>query len=303
MTGYITIDKDLENDPRVLALTDLYVEFLTEKLGAKQDETDLLSNACRNALLGALVTLWGYADTHLRDDDTLPITLRNLAPIVRLPEKIIRKFPSEWLTIRDDGSVQLPDYTIKNALNAKEKRREQGRDRARRFRARHTTASNAESNALHVTQDVTDVTRYERDCNDGRNGPPLSPPHTPPLTPPPNPTQPYSETAVGVRKGKKSRTTSSPDLPLPSDFALTEERKAFALARLPDADVPAMFEKFLARHTEKGTLSKNWDASWRTWALNALEYGYPRAKGDKAKDPKAESKQEEFRAPGIRYAN
>lgn len=147
MSGHIRFDKDLENDPRVFRLADLLLAAVeTDSQPARQ--SDVLRNACRNAVLGSLLTLWGYADTHIRSDNTLPIALHHLAHVTRLPVTVLREFPPEWLVVGRDDTVILPEYVDKNALDAKEKRRNQARDRVKRWREKR----NAKSNALHVTQ-------------------------------------------------------------------------------------------------------------------------------------------------------
>jgi hypothetical protein len=168
MTAHIRVDKDLEEDPRVWRLGDQVLdqivqlivgllpgeatrshEILEELRRALRDPSlvDQLRPETRNALhalrgvtcnaaLGALVKLWRYADRYISADDALPTALHELPEVVDLPIAVLRKFPPEWLMEMPDGRVRLPDYTAKNALNTKEKRRSQSRERVRRWRER-----------------------------------------------------------------------------------------------------------------------------------------------------------------------
>lgn len=145
MTGYVRMDKDLEDDPRVLRLAGLLAQHFRQVFDVpKTDVTDaLLVETGRNALLGALLTLWRYADTHVRRDNVLSIALRELAAITRLPVTVLEQFPPEWLRIGTDGNVELPDYLEKNSLDDKEKRKLKNRERQRRWRERHSAERNA----------------------------------------------------------------------------------------------------------------------------------------------------------------
>lgn len=134
-SGHIRIDKDLSEDTRVWRLADQLLEHLSGQLPVLTPETrNALRGVTRNAALGALVKLWRYADHYISEDDALPTALHELAEVVSLPVEVLRSFPPEWLREMPDGRVRLPDYTAKNALNAKEKRRAQSRERVRRWR-------------------------------------------------------------------------------------------------------------------------------------------------------------------------
>lgn len=152
--AYIRIDKDMDSDPRLLALAHDIAASVFVCAGENAADSSLGESATRNvicnALLGSLVTLWCYADTHIRADDTLPIGIGVLTDLIGLPVEWVKKFPAEWLIVHGNGTVELPDYCAKNGLISKEKRREQGRERVRRFRARQ-----AGSVAPPVTQNVT----------------------------------------------------------------------------------------------------------------------------------------------------
>jgi uncharacterized protein YdaU (DUF1376 family) len=62
---------------------------------------------------------------------------------------------------------------------------------------------------------------------------------------------------------------------IPTDFELTEADRTFATDRLTNVDVSEMFIAFRDFHVGKGTLAKDWHATWRTWVQNAKSFGYP----------------------------
>lgn len=147
--AYIRLDKDLVNDPRLFALAEQLGNSLRFSSAAGEFSSHANRNALRNALLGALVTLWCYADTHIRSDDTLPISLSSLSDVIGLPVEFLQHLPPDWLTIRPDGTVKLPGYIEKNGIISKNRRREQTRARVARWRQKNDRRGNADCNALH----------------------------------------------------------------------------------------------------------------------------------------------------------
>lgn len=171
MSGYIHLDKDLLDDPRVVELAEHYVTALAQHLDAAGllrtpvDERalrDALRAITRNASVGALTRLWAYADTHIRADDTLPLALDRLAEICLTPVEWLQQLPGEWLQTNTPTAMRLPDYVEKNCLIAREDRRRKGRERARRFRLRHKLDD--------VASDSKNVTRSNNACNADSRG-------------------------------------------------------------------------------------------------------------------------------------
>ena len=139
MSGWIKFDKDMANDPRLLEMA---VQFA--------GKGNALANAlplARHALLGALVTLWCYADEHIRDDDSLELSTRAVDALVGIAG-FCDLMPADWLVPSQDSCrVYLPGYCDKNSLISKRKRREQGAARQRQFKKRQRER-NASGNAL-----------------------------------------------------------------------------------------------------------------------------------------------------------
>lgn len=146
--AYIRIDKDLIDDPRLVALADrLSKQFALDRA------------LLRNTLLGVTVTLWRYADTHIRSDNTLEISLDALAGIVGAPPEMLAALPSDWLKVRDDGQIELPEYCEKNGIAARDRRRELGRLRVQKWREKQghdvTQKCNAGNECYTGTETVT----------------------------------------------------------------------------------------------------------------------------------------------------
>jgi hypothetical protein len=79
-----------------------------------------------------------------------------------------------------------------------------------------------------------------------------------------------SNVSETFHKPKAKRATG-----IPEDFGLTDERTKYAADRLPNVDAPELLASFRDHHSSKGTVAKDWDASWRTWVRNAQKFGYP----------------------------
>jgi hypothetical protein len=123
LSGWIKVEKDLANDPRVL------------RMASRLRHADVtLGSRSRLVVVGALVTLWWYADTHIRDDDTLPIGADQINELVGI-DGFSDLMPDEWFVVLDANSVKLVDYTAHNGTTAK--KRALGQRRKERSRIRH----------------------------------------------------------------------------------------------------------------------------------------------------------------------
>lgn len=91
-------------------------------------------------------------------------------------------------------------------------------------------------------------------------------------------TQDIKQPASGPPVNGKHRKTS-PRLPLPPDFELTDQMRQQAISRYPDADCDQMFVQFRAHHESHGKAMKSWPAAWVTWVGNAANFGYPKRQG------------------------
>jgi hypothetical protein len=145
--GYIKFDKDVGDDPRLIQAAVQLTERYRVSIGDQSlSPGDQLRFTC-NAVTGALVTLWKYADVHIRDDDTLPMTGAALDLLVGLVG-FCEVLPREWLHKLDDGTVHLPGYCEKNTLIAKRKAAEKSNARVAAFRLKHKANGNGVTHTL-----------------------------------------------------------------------------------------------------------------------------------------------------------
>ncbi len=75
---------------------------------------------------------------------------------------------------------------------------------------------------------------------------------------------------VGAQVARPTRASAFPD-----DFTLTDARRDWAARGGIDAAYE--FAKFRDHHRARGSVMKDWDAAWRTWCRNALEFSQRRA--------------------------
>lgn len=138
MAGWIKTEKDLTETIRFRRV----VRKLRDNSNALRSVTDALAVTI---VLGALQRFWIYADSHIRDDNTLDITPDEINEFVGI-DGFAQALPADWLQILDTDDVKLPDFIEHNGSSEKHRR-----DNARRqaeYRHRHKSHN--------VTRDVTD---------------------------------------------------------------------------------------------------------------------------------------------------
>jgi hypothetical protein len=166
MKGWIMLDKDMVDDPRMveaaLEVASGYVLAKARSSGSTDLDGPALLRFASNALLGALVTLWRYAHDHIRNDDTLPVRYEAIDALVGL-EGFADAMPDCWLLKLDDGTVQLPGYVEKNGLIAKRKRVASNRERQARWRANHPKGNGAHNTNVTHNDGVTKCVDQDQD--------------------------------------------------------------------------------------------------------------------------------------------
>lgn len=150
MSGWIKVEKDLANDPRVL------------RMASRLSHADVtLGSRSRLVIVGALVTLWWYADTHIGDDDVLAIGADEVDELVGL-KGFCALMPPDWLQILDTDHIQLLGYVEHNGSKAKNTALAQKRQQ--RHRAKPTSRSR--SRHADVTPSaLPDKTRQDEDID------------------------------------------------------------------------------------------------------------------------------------------
>jgi hypothetical protein len=243
MGGWIKLDKDVLDDPRVIGMAVKLTELYSfGRPAAPLEGSSLLKFAC-NAVTGALVTLWRYADEHITDADALPnLPLKALDALVGL-EGFCALMPPEWLVEGHDGCVVLPGYCEKNSLITKRKRAVKSNARVRRWRASRNAQSNAKGNgagnvvtSAHVTQCNAAV---DRDIDlDG-----------------------------DIKK--KNKRLAPPRKRCPEDFQISPDLRAWAATNAPDVNLETETAKL--RDHEFKTPRSDWPAAWRNWIRQAQQ--------------------------------
>jgi hypothetical protein len=120
--------KKLASDPRTFRIASRL-----RNAGVTQDALHEL------AALGALAKFWGFADTHISDDDTLNLSADEINKVVGVAN-FCDFLPPDWLKILDSERVHLPDFLEHNGTSAKV--RAMGQIRQQRYRhARNDTVT------------------------------------------------------------------------------------------------------------------------------------------------------------------
>jgi len=138
MSGWIKVEKDLETDPRVLRMAKALCNA-----SALQDLQR--RNASVTLVCGALARLWIYADSHIRDDDTLDMGAAEIDEWIGIPN-FCSTMPADWLLQVDESTVELPGFQEHNGVEAKkraltQKRVAQHRDNTKRISVTERNAS------------------------------------------------------------------------------------------------------------------------------------------------------------------
>lgn len=113
MSGWIKMEKDLGDDPRVKKMA-----LCLRNAGVTHER--FTYSALVTLVVGGLYQLWRYADTHVRDDDTLDLGVDQINEIIGI-QGFCEILPEEWMEILDAESVKLPGFHTHNGTEAKKK--------------------------------------------------------------------------------------------------------------------------------------------------------------------------------------
>lgn len=250
--AWIKFDKDLVDDPRIVNAAEMLAERYTLSIetikgpgfasGSDVDEAETVA-LMRNAVTGALVALWVYADTHIREGDELPISVTAVDRMVGI-QGFCAIVGEDWIRSDTDGAtVILPGYCEKNGLISKDKRKTSNADRQRRYRERQRGAGNVERNAATnaVSNAVTrnDVTPLDQDLDQDQK----------------------KSRSNSARKGSR----------LPSEWVPSEILEAWAIKERPDLDMAvttARFRDYYAAAPGAKGVKLDWEATFRNWVRN-----------------------------------
>lgn len=265
MSGWIKFWKDMATDPRMVSaaskLASRYEVLVNTPGGAEPlSRTDTLT-LWRNAVTGALVTLWCFADEYVTEENALAVSSDTVDTIVGL-RGFFSVISRDWVDELDDGRVILPGYCKKNSLITKRKRTIQSNARVTRWRAAYK--SNGNGVTTHDVTQCDSAGDIDKDLSDIRC-----------RTAPRNACVTALPTALQEVRRKARAKRASP-VPLPDNFILTEAMIQQATKLAPGCDVEEWFQQFCAHHRAHGKVMLDWTAAWRTWVSNGVKFGYPR---------------------------
>jgi hypothetical protein len=119
VSGWIKLEKDLREDLRFTRMVDALME--RQNLGVTSvTQMRFHTHNAVTQVLGALAQLWMFADSHIREDDTLDTTIHEIDKLVGI-EGFAKLMPSDWFEIVDEHRVRLPDFQTHNGTDAKKK--------------------------------------------------------------------------------------------------------------------------------------------------------------------------------------
>ena len=173
---WIKMRVDLYRNPKVIAMADLLTnpggDLVRSVEHMMQCDMCVTRNVMRNAVVGALVTVWGVVRRHgHRDGDDARLessALGVIDDVADMPGFGAAMAQVGWVVDSAQGLVFAGFYAQHN-VDPKEKSDQKNRERQRRYRERH---SNAKSN---VTGNVTVTHRGEGDGEKRREEIPSSP--------------------------------------------------------------------------------------------------------------------------------
>lgn len=160
MSGWIKLEKDRKEDPRVIRMA-------RELRNASVTHERFTPAIHVTLVLGCLDVLWCYADTHIREDDTLDLGPDEIDELVGL-EGFTSLMPSDWLEVLDANRVKLPDFHAHNGTESKKKALSQKRqERHRNATALHEVTRASRTSVTPALPDL-DQTKTIEDTHSAR---------------------------------------------------------------------------------------------------------------------------------------
>lgn len=158
MSGWIKLEKGLREDRRFTRIVDALLGR-SEHCVTSVTQMRFIERNAVTQVLGGLAQLWMFADSHIREDDTLDITLDEIDQLVGI-EGFAKLMPSDWLEVLDANSVRLPDFQAHNGTDAK--KRAVTAKRVKRHRIRTAVSDVTPEKRTGVTSALPDQTRPDQ---------------------------------------------------------------------------------------------------------------------------------------------
>lgn len=179
---WIKMQVDLYRNPKVCVIADLLMgpgSDLSRYVNQNtQRDMSVTRNVTRNAVVGALVSVWGILRHRgKRDNDDLVVdgcTLAVIDDLSDIPGFGAAMASVGWIAEKDDGFV-LPRFFEEMNADPEGDRKEKERKRQKRFRDRKREKEEAERNVTsNVT--VTSESNAREEKSNSNSKPPISPP-------------------------------------------------------------------------------------------------------------------------------
>jgi hypothetical protein len=158
MSGWIKLEKGLREDRRFTRIVDALLARSSQSV-TSVTQVRFMEHNTVTQVLGGLAQLWMFADSHIREDDTLDITLDEIDQLVGI-EGFAKLMPSDWLEVLDANSVRLPDFQAHNGTDAK--KRAVTAKRVKRHRIRTAVSDVTPEKRTCVTPALPDQTRPDQ---------------------------------------------------------------------------------------------------------------------------------------------
>lgn len=127
--GWIKWEKDLGEDPRVLRMA------RELKRMCNADAFNPVTLVC-----GGLIRMWGYADSHIREDNTLDLGASQLDEVIGIAG-FCGLLPECWFRVIDENTVELPDFQQHNGVEARKRALTQKRVTRHRGKVKRTSVT------------------------------------------------------------------------------------------------------------------------------------------------------------------
>lgn len=155
LSGWIKLEKDRRDDPRVIRMA-------RELRNAGVTHERFTSSMHVTLVLGCLDVLWCYADTHVRDDDSLDLGPDEIDELVGL-RGFCNLMPADWLEVIDTNRVKLPDFHAHNGTESKKKALNQKRqERHRNAEALQAVTQTSRTSVTEALPDLDQTKTYTK---------------------------------------------------------------------------------------------------------------------------------------------
>lgn len=266
---WIKMRTDMYRDPKVCVIAETLLGY-----HEKSNVTPALRSVTRNAVVGALVTVWGVLRHRgERDGDDLFIKKCNISVIDDISD--IANFGSAMEVVgwvqESSGGLLFPRFFGEYNVDPNDEPKAKNAERQRRFREKKKASELGENSNVTVTsRSNTEKRREELTTSSLRSEVLKQKPQSDFSTDLENP-----PTVATEKGGAKPKTRQRS---FPFGDTCPEQLREWALIRNRDYNPDAMFEQWRNYCLSNAKTYADWDAAWRTWVINTPKYDPNRGK-------------------------